>query len=79
MSSKRRCAHAFIAWLVDVAVVDQSLMDKVAVLVKGTALRQICMDEIVERCWTHIEKIADEVRTQLDFSRSRAGEGGEQA
>ncbi len=59
--------HAFIAWLVDVAVVDPSLIDKVGVLVKRTALDQMGMDEIVERCWTHIEKIAGEVRTQLAF------------
>ncbi|XXY21835.1 DEAD/DEAH box helicase [Sorangium sp. So ce216] len=57
--------HAFVAWLVDMAVADTALVAQVRALTARTALASMSMDDIADRCWTHIEKIAAEVRHQL--------------
>ena len=56
--------HAFVAWLVE-AVIDAALVAEVRALTKGTVLESMSVDEIADRCWTQIEKIAAEVRYQL--------------
>ncbi|XXY48804.1 helicase-related protein [Sorangium sp. So ce269] len=57
--------HAFVAWLVDMAVADTALVAEVRALTARTALASMSIDDIADRCWTHIEKIAAEVRHQL--------------
>jgi hypothetical protein len=57
--------HAFVAWLVDAATSDAALAAELRGLTTGTTLERLSVGDLADGCWTQIEQIADEVRSQL--------------
>ncbi len=58
---QRTMCDAFVTWLVDAATSDTGLRW----LTAGTALEPLSSDDIIDGCWTQIEQVAEEVRSQL--------------